>query len=78
MQIKRFAAPLGAVVEGLDVRDVDETTWQTLNDAFCEHHVLVFPDQTLTPEDHMAFGQRWGSLVRHPYAGMSDRTEELR
>ena len=49
MQVRRFAAPLGAVVEGLDVREVDDAAWRQLNDLFCEHHVLVFPQQDLRP-----------------------------
>jgi taurine dioxygenase len=75
MEVRRMSAPLGAIVEGIDVRSVNDTTWQTLNDLFCEHHVLVFPDQTLTPEEQMTFGQRWGELVRHPYAGLEDYPE---
>ncbi len=70
MNVRRLAAPLGATVEDLDVRRVDDRTWQTLNDLFCRHHVLVFPGQDLTPEEHMAFGRRWGELARHPYAGL--------
>jgi taurine dioxygenase len=76
MNISRMAAPLGAVVEDLDVRAVDDDAWRQLNEAFLAHHVLVFPNQTLTPEEQMAFGRRWGELVRHPYAGL-DRYPEI-
>lgn len=72
MDIERFAAPLGAIVGDVDVRDVDENTWREINDLFLQYHVLVFPSQRLTPEDQMAFASRWGKLVRHPYAGMDD------
>ena len=75
MQVKRWAAPLGAVVEGVDVRAVSDSQWSELNDLFCEHHVLAFPDQQLTPADQMRFAERWGPLVRHPYAGMRDHPE---
>lgn len=76
MRVRRFAAPLGAIVEDLDVRRVDDATWQALNTLFCTHHVLAFPGQSLTPEEQMAFGRRWGELVRHPYAGL-DRHPEI-
>lgn len=72
MQIKRFAAPLGGVVDNLDVKEVTSDQFTTLNQWFCEHHVLVFPGQDLTPEQQMAFAARWGALVRHPYAGLKD------
>ena len=71
MRVRRLAAPLGAIVEGVDVRHIDDATWQALNALFCEHHVLAFPAQQLTPEDQMAFASRWGPLIRHPYAGMA-------
>ena len=44
-----MAAPLGAIVEDLDVRTVGEEEAATLNQLFGEHHVLVFPKQELTP-----------------------------
>jgi len=71
MQVSRLAAPLGAIVEGIDVRRVDVAMWSALNELFNEHHVLVFPTQRLRPEDQMIFAQRWGALVRHPYAGLA-------
>jgi taurine dioxygenase len=75
MEIRRLAAPLGAIVEGVDVRTVDAPLWSELNELFCRHQVLVFPDQDLTPADQMAFAGLWGELVRHPYAGLDDHPE---
>ena len=75
MRVMRFAAPLGVVVEGLDVRRIDDDLWAELNALFCQHHVLVFPRQELTPEEQMAFAGRWGDLVRHPYAGLTDHPD---
>ncbi len=70
MKVDRFAAPLGATVTEVDVRRLNDAVWQDINSLFLEHHVLHFPGQDLTPEDQMAFAQRWGELVAHPYAGM--------
>ena len=70
MQVRRLAAPLGAVVEGIDVANADASCWRDLNELFCRHHVLVFPDQNLTPQEQMAFAGQWGPLVRHPYAAL--------
>lgn len=72
MHVKRLSAPLGAIVEGVDVKQIDAATWQQLNALFLQHHVLVFPAQELTPEDQIAFAEHWGSLVRHPYAALAD------
>lgn len=75
MDIIRTAATLGAKVEGLDVRSVTDAQWQVLNEAFCEHQMLVFPNQQLNPAEQKAFARRWGALVRHPYAGMADHPD---
>ena len=48
MRVRQMAAPLGAVVEDLDVRTIDAETVKALNQLFCQHHVLVFPQQDLT------------------------------
>ncbi|HKI75143.1 MAG TPA: TauD/TfdA family dioxygenase [Pseudomonadales bacterium] len=72
MQVEKLSAPLGAVVTNIDVNEVTDASWPEINDLFCKYHVLVFPDQKLTPETQMAFAARWGKLIRHPYAGMKD------
>jgi taurine dioxygenase len=80
LAVRRFAAPLGARVEGIDVRRVDDAIWRELNALFLQHHVLAFPQQDLTPEEQMTFARRWGPLVRHPYAGLREHPDiiELR
>ncbi len=72
MEVKRLSAPLGAIVEGVDVRQVDASQWQVLNDLFCEHHVLVFPNQALSPADQIEFASQWGDLIPFPYGGLPD------
>ena len=70
MQVEKMSAPLGAIVRDLDVRTVSDAQWQELNQLFCEHHVLVFPQQNLTPADQEEFAQRWGALIPFPYGGL--------
>ena len=80
MKTHRMSAPLGIIIEDLDVANVDDATFQDLNRLFCEHHVMVFRAQNLNAEQQLAFGRRWGVLLRHPYAGMKVEPEliELR
>ena len=77
LKFTRMGAPLGAVVHDIDVRTVTGAQHAELNRLFCDHHVLVFCNQQLTPEEHMAFAARWGALVRHPYAGMKARPDVI-
>ena len=75
LSCERFGAPLGAVVPGVDVRTIGDAAWREIDALFCTHKVLVFPGQTLTPDDQMSFARRWGTLVRHPYAGLDEYPE---
>ena len=70
MRVTKMAAPLGAVIEDIDVRTVGEDEAATLNQLFGEHHVLVFPKQQLTPDEQVAFAQHWGELVPFPYGSL--------
>jgi len=70
MQVRLLSAPLGAIVEELDVKKVDKVLWRELNKLFCRHKVLVFPSQVLSPEEQISFARNWGELLRHPYAGL--------
>ena len=55
MRVRQMAAPLGAIVEELDLRTVDASVANELKRLFCQHHVLVFPQQQLTPDDQILF-----------------------
>jgi taurine dioxygenase len=70
MRVQRLSAPLGIIVNDVDVTTMDEDQWQKINTLFCQHHVLVFPQQALNPEQQIAFAARWGELVAHPYAAL--------
>ncbi len=58
--------PIGAYVEGVDLsKELDAQTFQQIEAAYDQHTVLVFRDQKLTPEQHIAFGRRFGPLEIH-------------
>lgn len=72
MEVTRMSAPLGAVVEGVDVRSLDDGVFEEINRLFCEHHVLVFPKQNLRPNDQIKFANRFGELIPFPYMALQD------
>lgn len=61
-------ATLGAVVTNIDLSDLDDATWQAVEDAFHQFGVLIFPDQNLTEEAQIAFASRFGDIeyLREP------------
>lgn len=54
-----FVAEVGDVDLALPLTDAD---WQTIETAYHEYSVLVFPGQELTHEQHSAFANRFGPI----------------
>ena len=66
LDIRPFDAPLGAEVLGLDLsRPLGDLDFSRLHRAHLDHHVLVFRDQRITPEQQIAFSRRFGPLQIH-------------
>ncbi|KAF1043477.1 MAG: Alpha-ketoglutarate-dependent taurine dioxygenase [Herbaspirillum frisingense] len=65
-EIRPFGGPLGAEIVGLDLNlPVADDELATLRRAFVKHGVVVFRDQRITPEQHIAFSRRFGPLQVH-------------
>ena len=64
LRISPSDATLGAIVEDLDLRALDRSTWPAVEQAFHDHAVLVFPDQHLDEAAHLAFSRWFGPLER--------------
>lgn len=76
--VKRVAGALGAEISGVDLsKELDGPTFDALHRAFVDHEVIFFRDQSLTPEQHKAFGRRFGSLNIHPYVKGMDGHPEI-
>jgi taurine dioxygenase len=79
IEVRRVAGALGAEIGGVDLsRPLADETIAAIRKALVEHQVVFFRDQTLTPEQQLAFGRRFGPLNIHPYVkGMADHPEVM-
>jgi taurine dioxygenase len=60
------AGPLGAEVLGLDLsRPLGREDFARIHRAHLTHHVLVFRDQRITPQQHIDFSRLFGPLQIH-------------
>jgi taurine dioxygenase len=67
IQVRPVAGALGAEIGGVDLGDLDDATFAELRAAWLAHGVCFFRDQDLSPEQHKAFGRRFGELQIHPF-----------
>jgi taurine dioxygenase len=63
LSVRGLTPVVGAEVSGLDLgRELTEEQLTELKTAFLDHHVLVFRDQVITPEDHKRLAASFGEL----------------
>ncbi|MBC7706344.1 MAG: TauD/TfdA family dioxygenase, partial [Rhodoferax sp.] len=67
--IRPLASALGAEVLGLDLgQPLSPDDFRRIHQAHLDHHVLVFRDQRISPEQQIAFSRRFGRLQIHVLA----------
>lgn len=66
LEILPLSGSLGAEVRGLALAQAGPSDARVLRSLLLEHLVLFFPDQHLTPDEHIAFGRLFGELESHP------------
>jgi len=66
IQIIPQDAAIGAEIRGVDLSKlIAPQTFAKIEEAYDRYTVLVFRDQKLTPEQHIAFGRKFGPLEIH-------------
>ena len=66
IEIRAFDGPVGAEVLGLDLsKPLSPQNFARIHRAHLDHHVLVFRDQRITPDEQIAFSRRFGPLQIH-------------
>src|SRR5215210_4290335 len=62
LDLQPLDATFGAVVRDIELRALDDRTWEALHDAWLEYVLLIFPGQYLTREEQDVFARRFGDL----------------
>ncbi|MDB5822426.1 MAG: taurine dioxygenase [Herminiimonas sp.] len=56
--------PLGHEIRGVDLQDLDDSTFREIDLAYKEYGVVVIRGQQLSPKAQLAFSRRFGALDR--------------
>lgn len=79
--IKPCDAPLGAEIIGIDLsQDIDDETFDKLDQTYAEYGVVFFRNQKITPEHQVNFSKRFGKLDSFPISryNLDDYPEVLK
>jgi len=78
IEIKPLTRVIGAEIHGVDLsKPLDDESFDVIHGALLEHLVVFFRKQNLTPDQHVAFGEKFGELHIHPSAPCVDNRPEL-
>ena len=65
-EIRPLAGHVGAEIIGLDLRlPLNDQDFASIHRAHLDHHVVVFRDQRITPQQQIDFSRRFGVLQIH-------------
>lgn len=65
-QVVRLAGALGAEVRGVNLSAPSAQDIEEIEALLLEHQVLMFPQQTISIDEHVELGRRFGRIEGHP------------
>ena len=77
MNIYPITGYVGAEIANINIANVTPEEILAIKKAWLEYKVLVFRDQDITREQHIAFGKNFGELEVHPFAPHPEKYPEI-
>ncbi|MGZ0188579.1 MAG: TauD/TfdA dioxygenase family protein [Alphaproteobacteria bacterium] len=75
--VRPVSGALGAEIGDVDLGNLNEETFAEVRQAFLDHQVIFFREQTISPEQQVAFAKRFGGIHFHPYMKGMDAHPEI-
>ncbi|MEE3331196.1 MAG: TauD/TfdA family dioxygenase [Myxococcota bacterium] len=75
--VTRLSGSLGAEVRGISLAAANADDAEAIQTLLTEHLVLFFPEQHLTPDEHITFGRLFGELEAHPNLALGAERPEF-
>src|SRR5580704_8380563 len=78
ISVDKISGALGAEISGVDLsQELDDNVIAEIREALVDNCVIFFRNQKLTPEQHIAFGRRFGELQIHDFVDGMNRHPEI-
>ena len=72
-EVRPLSPALGAEVIGPKINNLNDDQVKKLKELLLEHLVIFMPGHSPSPELHVEFGKRFGSLEGHPNLSSDDK-----
>ena len=66
IEVRPLGEQIGVEISGVDVRTLDDATFDVIYRAWLDHNVAVVPDQHLEIDEFLAYSRRFGVVHPHP------------
>lgn len=77
MKVTRYSEGCGVLISDIQLADLSDTQLADLRTIFAEHGLLFFRDQDFSPQDHLQFAQRFGSIVVNNFFRATEEFPEI-
>ncbi len=74
IEVKPLSGALGAEIEGVDIASgLGEEQFAEIHRAFADYSVILFRNQPITQEQHIAFARHWGDInINRFFTGVAE------
>ena len=63
LQVRPLSPALGAEISGVDIgAGISDEQFAELRQSFVDYGVIFLRDQDISPDQHIAFAERWGQI----------------
>ncbi len=75
-EIIPLSGSIGAEITGIDIEDINEQIFPSINETLLNYGVIYFRNQDISPDQQLSFARRWNELHIHPYlSGLENHPE---
>jgi len=72
ISIQPLTPSIGAEISGVDLRELKQSTFDTIHECWLKHKLIFFRGQDLNLDDLIQFSQGFGELMQLPYVKPMD------
>ena len=66
-KIRPLAGAMGAEILDVDLKNINDDTFNEIYKAFVDYQVIGILDQDLNSDQYLEFGRKWGEIHHYPY-----------